>query len=659
MTKANTAKQRKTETRNPAKQIKANQTPKLLIGGKWLPIVYAVLFAVFAYYMLAVKNADYFYAAQEHSLFLYDRSFFDMVMVKPGALMAYLGCFFTQFFHEPAMGVCILIAIWLITYFLTIKAFKLNGWWSVLALLPIGALLCSETIIGYWLYYNKNQGYWFAPSIALMINMLAVWLYKNLKIKKIENVSKWVELVFIIVWCVIGYWATGWLGLIATLIMGVAPLTSPEGEERGTQWKERLLKLLTAIVCVIVVPLIAYQYYTQMRINDAWWVGMPIFETETVDATRPWYPFIALTVILLVLGMLSFANDKKDILLKSKQAFMLIGLQVICLATIVWCELGADFDDYNYHAEFRVYRAIDENNWEQALEEVAAVPGDPTREIIMLRDVALHRTGKTGDYLFKYNNMSVPPYVYDSLDVHMAQTNSPLVYLNYGRLNFATRWAIENSVEHGFCYDSYKILARCALVAGETALARKYINILKKTLYFKEWAEQYEPMIENPKLIEDSPELSFIQEYYSHFSNMLDSDEGLVEMYLLNYFSNTMNKDSKQLQVTTLNYAMLSKDIQKFWPRFFLYAHLHPGEPMPIHYQEAAYLYGHLEHEVDISTLPFDQERIVNRYAAFQQMSNSFVQQGRSAEEVGEIMKASYGDTFWWFYFFCRGLSSY
>ena len=611
-----------------------------------LPIVYAVLFAAFAFYMLAIKNADYLYAAQEHSLFLYDQSFFDMMMVKPGSLMAYLGCFGTQFFHEPALGVCILIAVWLITYFLTIKAFKLNGWWSVLALLPIGALLCSETIIGYWMYYNKNYGYWFAPSLGLMINMLAIWLYRCFK-----DLNKWVELVMIVVWCIVGYWATGWLGLIAAIVMGLTDITKRP--------MKRILPLLVAIVCVVFVPMIAYQHYTQMRINDAWWVGMPIFETETVDATRPWYPFIALFVILLVLGTLSFATEKKTVLLKSKEAFLMIGLQLVCLAGIVWCELSADFDNYNYHAEFRVYRAIDENRWQDALDEVGAVPGDPTREILLLRDIALNRTGKVGDYMFKFNNMSVAPYVYDSLDVHMAQTNSPLVYLNYARLNFATRWCIENSVEHGFSYDSYKILTRCALVAGEKDLARKYINILKKTLYYKEWAEKYEPMIDNPKLIDESEELSFIKEYYTHFSNLLDSDEGLVEMYLLNYFSNTMNKDSKQLQETTLYFTLQSKDIERFWPRFFLYAHLHPGEPMPIHYQEAAYLYGNLEHQVDIRQLPFDQERIINRYASFHQMSNSWMQQGKSAEEVGELMKPSYGDTFWWFYFFCRGLSSY
>ena len=125
--------------------------------------------------------------------------------------------------------------------------------------------------------------------------------------------------------------------------------------------KSRILPLLTAIICIVVVPLIAYQYYSQMRINDAWWVGMPIFETETVDATRPWYPFIALTIILLVLGSIHFAPKMNEVALKSKQTFQLIILQIACLGCIVLCELGADFDNYNYHAEFRIYRAIDEN----------------------------------------------------------------------------------------------------------------------------------------------------------------------------------------------------------------------------------------------------------------------------------------------------------
>ena len=109
----------------------------------------------------------------------------------------------------------------------------------------------------------------------------------------------------------------------------------------------------------------------------------------------------------------------------------------------------------------------------------------------------------------------------------------------------------------------------------------------------------------------------------------------------------------------TLNYALIQKDIQLFWPRFFLYAELHKGEPMPTHYQEAAYLYGCLEPQnVDISNMPFD-DKVKERYQGFQQMSQSLLQSGMQAKDVGEAMKSTYGDTFYWFYFFCRDVHSY
>lgn len=631
---------------NSAKQAERKEPSYKWVAavGHWLPVAYAVLFAVFAFYMLSIKNADYLYAVQERSLFLFDSSFYDMVMVKPGALMTYLGCFFTQFFYHPALGSLMLIGIWLIIYFFTIKAFRLDGWWSCLALIPIGALLCSEVILGYWLYYNKVWGYWFAPSIGLLINMLAIWMAGTIRRK-----SKWAEAAFIAIWCIVGYILTGWLGLLATLVMSLQGITSAP--------KSRILPLCVSIVCIIAVPIIAYQFYDQMRINDAWIVGLPLFQQDAYTSTRPLIPFIAIAVALPAFGVIWF----HPVLAKPKKGrvWAMCGLQVACIALITGCVCKSNFNDYNYHAELRIYRAAEEGRWNDILTEAVSNPTGPTREIILFQNIALTYLGELGDHMFKYNNMSIPPVVYDSLNVHMVQTNAPLVYILYARTNFATRWSIENAVEYGYSPTIYKTLTIAAILSKEYDLAEKYLKTLKKTLYYGEWADKYLPVIKDHSLRDKMPELANMREYYDHYSSRLDSDEGLVEMYLLNYFSNTMNKDSKLLQETTLVYAMLSKDIQLFWPRFFLYAYLHKGEQMPIHYQEAAYLYGHLEHEVDISTMPFDQQRIVQRYASFNQLTSSLAQQGKSSEQIGEVAKASFGDTFWWFYFFCRGLSSY
>jgi hypothetical protein len=262
--------------------------------------------------------------------------------------------------------------------------------------------------------------------------------------------------------------------------------------------------------------------------------------------------------------------------------------------------------------------------------------------------------------------MGKAPYVRDSLRVHMVQTAAPMIYLHHGKTNFSLRWCIENSVEYDYCYDNLKLLTVNSLVHGEWKAARKYLDILSNTLYYKDWAERYMPITEDPSLMKGEklkthyPEFAHIMDLRDHMGTVLDGDNGLCEMYIINYFSNTMNKESKYLQEITLDYALLQKDIQLFWPHFLLYATLNQDIEMPIHYQEAAYLYGKLEPQsMDISRMPFDKTKIVERYANFNQTSQSLISMGMDTKQVGEAMKAAYGDTFWWFYFFCRDVHSY
>lgn len=597
-----------------------------------------VLFVIWAFYMLAVRNADYLYTVSEHSMFLTDSSFFSSVMVRPGGLLTWVALLCCQFFHYPAAGAALLIAVWIAAYAVGIKAFGLRSGWQPLALLPLGALLCSVVVVGYWLFYLKSAGYWFAPSIGLLTTLAAVWLFRRL-----DGTNHKISLAWMLLWCIVGYFACGWWGLLATLLMAIM------GRNRG-------IGFAVSATGIVAVPIIAYQVYTQMRIEDAWTVGFPVFQLDKYISWLPMLPMLLVVILCVAMSIISRYAVAK---LNATKPLHAIITAVITLAVIIVGSLVSDFDDSNFHTELRMYRAADEGRWSDVLQESLESPTHPTREIVMLRNVALTYQGDIGNKMFKYDNLSIPPHTYDSLAVRMAQTNAPLVYMYYARVNFATRWCIENGVEMGFTPDAYKILTRCALIAGETDLASKYINILKHTLFHHEWAEKYEPMLADTTLISQSEEFKNQREYYNHFRSMLDGDEGLVEMYLLQYFSQTMNKDSRLLQETTLVFALQSKDIQLFWPRFFLYAHLHQNEPMPIHYQEAAYLYGNLEHEVDISGMPFDDVKIRQRYASFNSMSQNLISQRKSIEEVGEIMKSIYGDTFWWFYFFCRGMNSY
>ena len=612
----------------------ATITDKFIIPG-----VLGLAFALFAYYFLVICNSDLLYTAQERSFFIPGKEFFDVIVVKPGSFMLWLGCYFTQYFYHPALGGIILTAIWLLIYLLTIKVFRLKGWMTSLALIPVTALLVADINVGYWVYNLKVPGFWFGESLGLLTTLLMLWCQSRLNTAR--NIPRFIAPTTLCVITAVLYAAAGWWAIVFAIAAALISRFS-------------LPVIISAIVSIAAIPYISYYFCTEMRSNDAWWASFPIFQNNATNSWERAFPYFVIAAVTILLSLYTHIITAADSMNKYVKA-------IICLAVMAvmafWAETK-NYSDETYHMEMRMYKAASDNDWDGVLKEAAMQKGKGTRETVMLRNMALMIKGTFGTEFCNYDNMTEVPKQADSLQIHLVQTFGPLAYMKYARVNFATRWCMENGVEFGFSNDIYKVLTQCALISGEQKLAQKYIDVLKKTKYHREWAEHFEPMVKDPSLVAKSTELGFQKELYNHYSNVLDSDEGLVEMYLINYFSHTQNKDSKTLQNVTLDFAMLAKDIQLFWPRFFLYATLHNGETMPILYQEAAFLYGQLEHDVDISRMPFDQD-LVQRYQAFQQASQSMLNQGMQPEQVGEAMKANYGNTFWWFYFFCRNISSY
>lgn len=603
------------------------------------------LFAVFAVIMLIVKNGDLLYTAQDRSIFLSTPEFFAERMAVPGGLLHWVSCYFIQYFINPWWGGTMLIIVWLATLLLTIKVFDLKGCWTVLALLPVLALLASVIDLGYWIYYLKYPGYWFNASIGVLVIMAALWVIK--KFRGTSVISQLSSLIFIILFAVIGYIVMGWLAVLGLLLILAYRDSS-------------LISRIASLVMIVAVPWATYYFYSQYRLEDAWWVGFPLFQSDKLDG---WYAAIPLLVMILVLIVLAVMKNRLPKINATVPALTLTGLAVIVMGVLTY---EANINDYNYHAELRMHRAAMEQRWDDVLEESAANPGEPSREIVLLKNLALAEKNEFGDKFCKYDNGGQLPYLRDSIRVRLVHTCGPLLYMYYGKENFATRWCIENEVEFGQSINRLKVLSYASLIAREPQLAAKYLNILKQTKFHREWAERYEPILKDTALAGNAkryPEFAYTKELYDNFKTVLDADEGLVEMYLINYFSNTQNVDSKAMATTTLNFSCISKDIQKFWPKFMIYAQLlqiKDGTDMPINYQEAAYLYTQLEPQTaPMQNMPFDQQRIVQRYQAFTQMSQAYLRQGMTPEQVGVAMKDAFGDTFWWFYFFCRDVKSY
>ncbi len=609
-----------------------------------IAIIVTVTVAVLGVYHLIVRNSDMLYMAQSKDFFSFDSTFRADCMHTPGGFISWVSSFLTQFFFHPSLGASIMVVIWVVSIWLSKFTFRVKMAWMAVLAIPAVCLLVSTIDTGYWLYYCKQTGYWFYGTLGYLFTNLLVLFHSCFKKK--------FGCIFVTFLIAVTYPFLGWYTLLALLYVAVLSLCHMKTDD---SLASKMLLPLIPLVLIGITPLVCYQFYSGVRFEDMWMAGFPFFENDNVTSFTPSIPFIVLAAVPL---LFPFLPKKVE-----NSTGMTWGITMVTTAVLVlswlWVE-KSDFQNYNYHAEIRMYRAAEEQDWDKVLDEMSNIPGDASREMVLFKNIALMNKGEMGTKMFKYNNMGEPPTNgFDTLRVHMVQTAAPLIYYYHGKTNFALRWSIENSVEFGYDYDHLKILARCALVNGEMEMAKRYLNILQSTLYYRDWAERLMPITEKPELIKKFKEFDSVRELRDHMGTVLDGDNGLCEMYLLTYFSQTMNKDSKLLQELTLNYALIQKDIQLFWPRFFLYAQMHQGEPMPIHYQEAAILYGNLEPEsADISTMPF-QEEVKKSYEGFHNMTQSLLQAGLDSDAIGEATKSTYGNTFYWFYFFCRDVHSY
>lgn len=139
--------------------------------------IYLLLFIIVAVIMLPMMNSDYIYTIQDNSLFVSGKTFMTDIVGTWG-WTAWASAYLTQFFYHPWLGSSIIITIWAICYLLNIYSLKMTekvDRFCFIAAIPLLFLLFYILDYGYWIYYTKNVGYAFAPSIIYLICSIIVF----------------------------------------------------------------------------------------------------------------------------------------------------------------------------------------------------------------------------------------------------------------------------------------------------------------------------------------------------------------------------------------------------------------------------------------------------------------------------------------------------
>lgn len=592
----------------------------------WLGIL-AVIAGVLLFY-----EGDLLWKLQELNLFLSTKLFFQQQLVVPGGLLTWVSTFFQQFLAWPLAGVLLLCGWWLLLMWLTKRTFRLPPFWASLALIPVGLLLLTVTDMGYWIYVLKLRGHVFAATIGTTTAVSLLWLFRLLPQRFL------LQPAFIVAATLVGYPLIGIYGLAAALLMA------------AWSWQQRqsaAANTIAALLSVAATPLLYYHLvYYQTSLANIYFAGLPLY---TVDQEYHAY-YLPYYLLALFYMAMAAASDR---LAAPTRLVRPLAAQAAVLAAIVAGVAYFWVKDENFHRELAMLHCIDRQDWEGVVGEAWQQEDEPTRAIVMMRNLALSRLGRQNTEMYNFKNGSkkyAAPF-----GMRTMLCVGPLAYYHYGILNYCTRLCMEMGVEFGWRAEYLKLMAKCALLNGEQAQTRKYLGVLSHSLTFSDWARQTRPLVGDSAAIANHTEYGPVT-HMLHYADELSSDNGFVERFIMNQLAGSTYRGDPVFQEQTLLASLWTRSSRQFWYHFYDYIYLHPDDDVPIYYQQAAYLHGKQDKRGNLDALPF-RRSVIEGYNRFNQEAPKF--NDADIEVARQGLYPIFGQTYYYEYFLMNHLPEY
>lgn len=291
-------------------------------------------------------------------------------------------------------------------------------------------------------------------------------------------------------------------------------------------------------------------------------------------SAAPYRTFItfAIIAVLYILSALPFSN------LKSVKVSLYAVCAVFSISAFPWT-----YSSYDEHilelSTYTYYR-----DWDKA-EKASAVSHDKiTLYDILVHNCALARKGELPGKLFKYPQMGLDGMylAVNNVSTYIDHFFNVDFHLEFGDLTWSTDCSFlgQTQVRGRMPSRMIRKSAEIAILAGDSALAEKYLNILSHTISHKKWATAVINGLRTDKLPQDLARLrDLTPESDIHF-NQNDHESALLSVI-------EGNRNNEVALDYLLCAYILDKDLKNFARTFHAYYNWKGNAAIPQIYQEA------------------------------------------------------------------------
>jgi hypothetical protein len=441
---------------------------------KYWKIGVSLLFgvAVFLFWWLACPALLSF--QEQYQLFLMDGDYIGQLLAVPDGFARCVAEYLTQYYISHALGALVLAIIFVIIHRLV---------WRLMAAVSDTAsghyALSFIPVLSLWLMLG-DESVLLTFAIALILALATMWVY--------EVAGKRLRVYLIILLIPLLYWLAG-----PVVLMFAAWVTIRQFQTMDSKWTGLLIGVLAiiyALACILV---------------SSWLVPYPLFRLfYGIDYYRfvevYYWMFLITMVLSVVIPAVMFWVPmlRRGRVTGCVEAVILLAAFLL-LRPSFYDSRKAEVMEYDYLVRCQ--------NWGAILAKADKKTPDLPMTVCAT-NLALGMSGQLGERLFDYyqNGIQglVPPFERNFASILLTGE----VYWQLGLVNNAQQFAFEAMEaipNYAKSCRAVKRLAETNLVNGEYAVARKYLQMLQKTLAYHQWAERTLPLLGNEKAINEHP----------------------------------------------------------------------------------------------------------------------------------------------------------
>ncbi len=549
-----------------------------------------------------------FFHQENKSLFIFSFDYLTKYLSIPGGLIVYAGNFLIQGYFSTLFG-SLINSILLILLFLVLRSVlnrssqKVSTSLLLMLLLPLILLVCQANY-NYYIYHTLgflSAALWFRISVTTK--------------RKAPRIILLILFPFF-------YYITG---TFAPVFLGMYFMYCGFLENGNERFAYPLILLAVFILSVaLFYNLLSLQPFKTI-------LEYPLVFNDNSRFTIPL--LIAAVLIVLYPLLIRFSGLLR---LKINEGYMVVGT-IIILFPVTVLFLGWQNNPV-LESIMKTEKLFIDRQTDKVISHFERYPSNSIIEQFYY-NLALSEKDQLCGRMFFGRQSNGPMSL--SLEGNREQA-SRIMYYYYtiGLVNEAHHLAFELFVQNGYTPGNIKMLIVTELINGNFSIAGRYLNVLKKTLRYRSWADKYEKFLFNPELVKADPELG------EKIKLMPQADFFIVtgEAKNIDQFikSNTLNRKAFEYKIARL---LLEKDLIAVSEEVKLMKEI-GYSVIPRHIDEAIVAYRVFsEKTTDTGGLVSNNETL-QRFVAYSDIVKRY---GGNKSLIEKNMKRSEKNTFWYY----------